>query len=106
MTALRQRYIADLRLRNNLPRTIETDVLRVSLFARHVGQSPEQLGPEHVPAYQEQLIAQQVSWSTLNQAVCALRFLYQVTPAALGRAARDNRLSAREACGRTVADPV
>jgi integrase/recombinase XerD len=82
MTALRQRYIADLRLRNKSPRTIETYVLRVSLFARHFGQSPELLGPEHVRAYQEHLIGQQVSWSTFNQAVCALRFLYQVT---LGR---------------------
>ena len=34
MTALRQRYIADLRLRNKSPRTIETYVLRVFLFAR------------------------------------------------------------------------
>jgi integrase/recombinase XerD len=82
MTALRQRYIADLRLRNKSPRTIETYVLRVSLFARHFGRSPELLGPEQVRAYQEHLIAQQVSWSTFNQAVCALRFLYQVT---LGR---------------------
>lgn len=82
MTALRQRYIADLRLRNKSPRTIETYVLRVSLFARHFGRSPEVLGPEHVRAYQEHLIAQPVSWSTFNQAVCALRFLYQVT---LGR---------------------
>ncbi len=82
MTALRQRYIGDLRLRNKSPRTIETYVLRVSLFARHFGRSPELLGPEQVRAYQEHLIARQVSWSTFNQAVCALRFLYQVT---LGR---------------------
>jgi site-specific recombinase XerD len=82
MTALRQRYITDLRLRNKSPRTIETYVLRVSLFARHFGRSPERLGPEQVRAYQEHLIGQQVSWSTFNQAVCALRFLYQVT---LGR---------------------
>jgi site-specific recombinase XerD len=35
-----------------------------------------------VRAYQEHLIAQQVSWSAFNQAVCALRFLYNIT---LGR---------------------
>ena len=46
MTALRQRFVADLRLRNKSPRTIETYVLRVSLFARHFGRSPELLGPE------------------------------------------------------------
>ena len=83
MTPLRQRYIDDLRLRNKSPRTIETYVLRVALFARHFGRSPELLGPEEIRAYQQHLLARQVSWSQFNQAVCALRFLYQVT---LGRA--------------------
>lgn len=82
MTPLRQRYVEDLRLRNKSPRTIETYVLRVALFARHFGRSPELLGPEDLRAYQQHLIARAVSWSTFNQAVCALRFLYQVT---LGR---------------------
>ena len=57
-------------------------MLRVSLFARHFGRSPELLGSEQVRAYQEHLIAQPVSWIAFNQAVCALRFLYIVT---LGR---------------------
>jgi site-specific recombinase XerD len=82
MTPLRQRFIDDLRLRNKSPRTIETYVLRVALFARHFGRSPELLGPEEIRAYQQHLLAQQVSWSMFNQAVCALRFLYNVT---LGR---------------------
>ena len=82
MTPLRQRYVDDLRLRNKSPRTVETYVLRVALFARHFRRSPEELGPEHLRVYQQHLIARQVSWSTFNQAVCALRFLYQVT---LGR---------------------
>ena len=34
MTRLRERFIDDLRLRNKSPRTIETYVLRVALFAR------------------------------------------------------------------------
>jgi site-specific recombinase XerD len=82
MTPLRERYVQDLRLRNKSPRTIETYVLRVALFARHFGCSPERLGPDHLRIYQQHLIARNVSWSTFNQAVCALRFLYQVT---LGR---------------------
>lgn len=82
MTPLRQRYIEDLQVRNKSPRTIETYVLRVALFARHFGRSPELLGPEDLRAYQQHLIARSVSWSTFNQAVCALRFLFQVT---LGR---------------------
>ena len=40
MTPLRQRYIVDLQLRNLPPRTIETYVLRVALFAKHFGRSP------------------------------------------------------------------
>lgn len=82
MTPLRQRYSEDLRLRNKSPRTIETYVLRVALFARHFNKSPEVLGAEEVRAYQLHLIERGVSWSTFNQAVCALRFLYNVT---LGR---------------------
>src|SRR5262245_16708625 len=82
MTPLRQRYVDDLRLRNKSPRTIETYVLRVAQFAKHFGRSPEQLGGEQLRAYQQHLIARQVSWSTFNQTVCALRFLYNVT---LGR---------------------
>jgi integrase/recombinase XerD len=79
MTPLRQRFIDDLRLRNKSPRTIETYVLRVALFAKHFGRSPELLGPEEIRAYQQHLLARQVSWSMFNQAVCALRFLYNVT---------------------------
>ena len=82
MTPLRQRFIDDLRLRNKSPRTIQTYVLRVALFARHFGRSPEVLGPEEIRAYQQDLLARQVSLSQFNQAVCALRFLYHVT---LGR---------------------
>ena len=82
LTPLRQRYIDDLRLRNKSPRTIETYVLRVMQFARHFGRSPEQLGPKELRVYQQHLLARQVSWSTFNQSVCALRFLYNVT---LGR---------------------
>src|SRR5580765_7182735 len=79
VSPLRRRFIDDLRLRNKSPRTIETYVLRVVLFSRHFGKSPELLGPDALRAYQQHLVARQVSWSTFNQSVCALRFLYQVT---------------------------
>jgi site-specific recombinase XerD len=82
MTPLRQRFIDDLRLRNYAPRTIETYVGRIVAFAKHFGRSPELLGPEEVRAFQLHLLERQVSWSSFNQAVCALRFLYGTT---LGR---------------------
>jgi integrase/recombinase XerD len=82
MTPLRQRFIDDLRLRNYARRTIDTYVGQVASFARHFGRSPEVLGPDNVRAYQLHLLQRRVSWSTFNQAVCALRFLYRTT---LGR---------------------
>jgi site-specific recombinase XerD len=82
MTPLRQRFIDDLRLRNYAPRTIETYAGRIVCFAKHFGRSPDLLGPDEVRAFQLHLLERRVSWSSFNQAVCALRFLYGVT---LGR---------------------
>lgn len=82
MTPLRQRFIDDLRLRNRAARTIQTYVERVAAFAKHFGRSPEQLGAEEVRLFQLHLLQQRRSWSTFNQSVCALRFLFGVT---LGR---------------------
>ena len=82
MTPLRQRFIDDLRLRNYARRTIDTYVCQVASFARHFGRSPEVLGSDDVRAYQLHLLQRRVSWSSFNQAVCALRFLYRTT---LGR---------------------
>jgi site-specific recombinase XerD len=79
MTPLRQRFTEDLRIRNHSPRTIESYVSAVALFARHFGRSPEDLGAEDVRRYQLHLIDRKVSWSTFNKEVCALRFLYGVT---------------------------
>ncbi len=82
MTPLRQRFIDDLRLRNYAARTIETYVGRIVAFAKHFGRSPDLLGPEEVRTFQLHLLQRGASWSSFNQAVCALRFLYGTT---LGR---------------------
>jgi integrase/recombinase XerD len=82
MTPLRQRFIDDLRLRNYARRTIDSYVGQVAAFARHFGRSPAVLNADDVRTYQLHLLHRQVSWSTFNQAVCALRFLYRTT---LGR---------------------
>lgn len=79
MTPLRQRFIDDLRLRNLAARTIKTYVSKVAAFAKHFGRSPEVLGAEEVRAYQLHLLERRVSWSSFNQTVCALRFLYRIT---------------------------
>ena len=83
MTELRQRYLQDLRLRNYAPRTLQTYVECVSLFARYFKRSPEKLEREHIREYQLYLVEEKkCSWSRFNQTVCALRFLYRNT---LGR---------------------
>jgi integrase/recombinase XerD len=82
MTALRQRFIEDLQLRNRSPKTIKCYVNSVAQFAKRFGRSPEKLTVEHVRQYQLELLRKKVSWSTFNVAVCALRFLYGIT---LGR---------------------
>ena len=80
MTALRQRMIQDMQIRNLSPRTIECYIYHVACFAKHFGRSPEALGPEQVRQYQVYLVQEkQASWSSFNQTVCALRFLYGTT---------------------------
>lgn len=76
-TALREKMRAILRARNYSPRTEETYVAAVVHFARHFGRPPDQLGAEHVIAYQVWLRDQKhASHCLFNQTVCALRFFY------------------------------
>jgi site-specific recombinase XerD len=83
MTPLRQRFIDDLRLRNYARGTIEAYVAGVVRLARHLGRSPEHASAEDLRKFQLALVDRGLSWSTFNQTVCALRFLYGTT---LGRA--------------------
>jgi len=80
MTPLRQRMLEDMRVRNLSEGTQHQYVRQVAKFAQHLGKSPAVLGPEDIRTYQVYLKEQQhVSWSVLNVAVCALRFVYRVT---------------------------
>lgn len=80
MTPMRLRMIQDMQIRNLSPRTIECYTYHIGCFAKHFGRSPDSLGMEQVRAYQVYLVEQKrASWSSFNQAVCALRFLYGVT---------------------------
>jgi hypothetical protein len=55
MTALRQRLLEDMQIRNLSVNTQRSYVEQVSRFARHFGQSPLALGPEEIraPGYRE-----------------------------------------------------
>lgn len=80
VTPLRQRMIDDMTVRNLAPTTIQVYIAAVAAFAQYHHASPENLGPGEIKAYQLYLVrVKQVAWSTLNIAVCALRFLYHVT---------------------------
>jgi len=80
MSALRQRMIQDLRIRNYSPKTIKEYVRRVRDFAGYFKKSPALLGPPHVRQYQVHLVDEEhASWAKFNQSVCALRFFYQTT---------------------------
>jgi site-specific recombinase XerD len=80
MTPLRQRMLDDMRIRNLSPHTQRSYLEHVSRFARHFGQSPDQLGPDAIRTYQVFLTRErQLSPSSVIVTVAALRFLYTVT---------------------------
>ena len=79
ISPLRRRMIDDMMIRNLSPATQQSYLYAVAKFSRHFGRSPDRLDLEEVRAYQLHLIAQQRSWSHINQTVCALRFFYGVT---------------------------
>jgi integrase/recombinase XerD len=78
MTALRQRMLEDLELRNSSPATIACSLRCVADCVQHFHTPPGQLGPE-IRMYQLFLVRKKhVSWSLVTQTVCALRFFYRI----------------------------
>jgi site-specific recombinase XerD len=70
----------DMQVRNFSPKTQCIYLEQVTKFANHFGKSPALLGQEEIRSYQVYLVEdRRVCWSTFNQTVCALRFLYSVT---------------------------
>ncbi len=79
LSPLRRRMIEDLTIRNLSPATQRSYISAVSKFSRHFRRSPDRLGLDEVRDFQVHLVAKGVSWGSLNQVVCALRFFYGVT---------------------------
>src|ERR1700740_2452193 len=88
ISPLRRRMIEDMTVRNLSPATQQSYLRAVSKFSRYFGRSPDCLEVEDVHAFRLHLVATGVSWPSLNQIVCALRFFYGVT---LGRASMPER---------------
>jgi site-specific recombinase XerD len=94
LSPLRRRMIDDMTVRNLSPATQRSYIHAVAKFSRYFGRSPDRLDIEDVRAYQVYLVSQGISWPSLNQTVCALRFFYGVT---LGRNEMPERIAyARE----------
>jgi len=89
LSPLRRRMIEDMTIRNLSPATQRSYLHAVSKFSRHFDRSPDTLGLEEVRDFQVHLVSKGVSWGSLNQVVCALRFFYGVT---LGEAAIPERI--------------
>jgi site-specific recombinase XerD len=81
--------IEDMTIRNLSPTTQRSYIHAIEGYSRHFGRSPDRLGLEDVRAYQVHLAGKGIAWATLNQIVCALRFLYGVT---LGQEAVPERI--------------
>lgn len=78
-TPLRQRMIGDMRMRNMSPLTQAAYIRSVKNFAAFHGRSPDRLSFEDARTYQLHLVSRGLQPQTINQIICALRFLYTVT---------------------------
>ena len=80
VTGLTRRMADDMKLRNYSQKTIDAYTYHVGRFAEFLGKSLEQASPEDVRSFQLHLIEERkVGWSSFNQAVCGLRFLFRTT---------------------------
>ncbi|HEX2712148.1 MAG TPA: site-specific integrase [Candidatus Acidoferrales bacterium] len=80
MTALRQRMLEDMKIRNLALNTQDSYLRQISQFARHFAKSPDLLGQEEIRSYQIYLTQEKkLAPGSVTIAVSALRFLYKVT---------------------------
>ncbi len=82
-TLMTQRMAGDMKIRNLAQATIDAYTYHVGKFAEFIGTQGKELEaatPEDVRDFQVHLIeVRKMGWSSFNQAVCGLRFLYSVT---------------------------
>jgi len=80
MTALRQRMLEDMQIRNLSPNTQASYCQQMSQFARHFGKPPSDLHPEDIRTYRVYLTNERkLTPKSILIAVSAIRFLYKVT---------------------------
>ena len=80
LTPLTKRMAEDMLVRNLSVNTIDAYTYHVDRFVDFAGRPAEELGPDEIRAFQLHLVREKkVGWSSFNQAVCGLRFLYRFT---------------------------
>ena len=80
VTPLIRRMAEDMLLRNLAQKTIDSYTYHIARFAAFVKKPVEEATPEDLRSFQLHLVQERkVSWSSFNQAVCGLRFLYRIT---------------------------
>lgn len=80
MTALRQRMTEDMQVRGLAPGTIRNYLHHIKDFAAYFGISPDQLDLEAVRQYSLYLLEdRRIAAETVNQFICAAKFLYLTT---------------------------
>jgi len=71
------RLAQDLKIRNMSQRTIDAYTYHAGKFADFIDKPLDRVTPEDVRSFQVHLIEERkLAYSSFNQAVCALRFLY------------------------------
>jgi len=80
MSTLRKKMQQDMSIRGLAKKTQQTYIAKMRDFAVHFKQSPDKLSVKEIQAYQYYLKEERnISWSGLNQFVCAARFFYTIT---------------------------
>ncbi len=79
MTALRQRMIGDMKLRNFADTSIQTYTRVVEDFARYFQSSPDRLGPEIRRYLLHAIEDKKLAWTTYQVYRAALKFIYTKT---------------------------
>ena len=79
VTPLRQRMIEDMRIRGMGDKAQKSHIRAIKDFASFLGRSPDTATPEDLRAYQLHMAQTDVSVSTFNVRISALRFFFSMT---------------------------
>lgn len=79
VSALRQRMIEDMRMRQLAPRTREGYIRAVKVFAKYLGRSPDTATVEDLRNFQLYLVDHGTSPTTLSATISGLKFFFENT---------------------------